>query len=59
MIVQPVVEPMEHYTALVLILHSAIGQQQPRRLSPASEVEVGKLDFGRHGLGMVGLFCSL
>ena len=57
-IVQPVVEPMEHYTALVLILHPAIGQQQPRRLSPASEVEVGKLDFGRHGLGMVGLFCS-
>ena len=28
-IVQPVVEPMEHYTALVLILHPAIGQQQP------------------------------
>ena len=61
-IVQPVVELMEHYTALVLearhdpavlVLHASVGQQQAGGLGPASEGKVGELDLGSHGPGVM------
>ena len=61
-IVQPVVEPMEHYTALVLearhdpavlVLHASVGQQQAGGLGSASEGKVSELDLGSHGPGVM------